>query len=218
MTIAKWRDLYGIPRSPGSRRRHHRRVADQPRLLRHDRHPREGVHPRVPHSRRPRPQDRLQGGGQRQGSRRGSAAVPSPPKSDAMRRSGMTINRYDGSRMMRLRLCGEEDRQRPEQPGCLITTRARSGDMAGPSVPSWRVISCAASGTVTGRSGQVSVSSSWELRRCSDGVVAAAVERNTGCLLRRRMSGRDSRYHYAYGTRRDTASPALDVLRCQHRP
>jgi hypothetical protein len=37
-----------------------------------------------------------------------------------------------------------------------------------------------------------------------DGVVAAA-ERHTGCSLRRRMSGRDSAYHYAYGTRRDTA-------------
>ena len=37
-----------------------------------------------------------------------------------------------------------------------------------------------------------------------DGVVAAA-ERHTGCLLRRRMSGKDGRYHYAYGTRRDTA-------------
>lgn len=37
-----------------------------------------------------------------------------------------------------------------------------------------------------------------------DGVVAAA-ERNTGCQLRRRMSGKENRYHYAYGTRRDTA-------------
>lgn len=37
-----------------------------------------------------------------------------------------------------------------------------------------------------------------------DGVVAAA-ERHTGCQLRRRMSGKDWRYHYAYGTRRDTA-------------
>jgi hypothetical protein len=37
-----------------------------------------------------------------------------------------------------------------------------------------------------------------------DGVVAAA-ERHTGCQLRRRMSGKDGRYHYAYGTRRDTA-------------
>jgi len=37
-----------------------------------------------------------------------------------------------------------------------------------------------------------------------DGVVDAA-QRHTGCLLRRRMSGKDGRYHYAYGTRRDTA-------------
>jgi len=37
-----------------------------------------------------------------------------------------------------------------------------------------------------------------------DGVVAAA-ERHTGCVLRRRMSGKDGRYHYTYGTRRDTA-------------
>jgi hypothetical protein len=37
-----------------------------------------------------------------------------------------------------------------------------------------------------------------------DGIVAAA-ERNTGCQLRRRMSGKENRYHYAYGTRRDTA-------------
>lgn len=37
-----------------------------------------------------------------------------------------------------------------------------------------------------------------------DGVVDAA-QRHTGCLLRRRMSGKDGRYHYVYGTRRDTA-------------
>jgi len=37
-----------------------------------------------------------------------------------------------------------------------------------------------------------------------DGVVDAA-QRHTGCLLRRRMSGKEGRYHYAYGTRRDTA-------------
>ena len=40
-----------------------------------------------------------------------------------------------------------------------------------------------------------------------DGVVAAA-ERHAGCLMRRRMSGKDNRYHYAYGTRRDA-----DILR-----
>ena len=37
-----------------------------------------------------------------------------------------------------------------------------------------------------------------------DGVVAAA-ERHTGCLLRRRIGGKEKGYHYAYGTRRDTA-------------
>jgi hypothetical protein len=37
-----------------------------------------------------------------------------------------------------------------------------------------------------------------------DDVVAAA-ERHTGCLLRRRLGGKENRYHYAYGTRRDTA-------------
>lgn len=35
-----------------------------------------------------------------------------------------------------------------------------------------------------------------------DGVVAVA-EKHTGCLLRRRLSGKDRRYHYAYGSRRD---------------
>ena len=39
-----------------------------------------------------------------------------------------------------------------------------------------------------------------------DGVVAA-VQRHTGCLLRRSLKGRDRAYHYAYGTRRD--APAL---------
>ena len=39
-----------------------------------------------------------------------------------------------------------------------------------------------------------------------DGVVAA-VQRHTDCLLRRRMSGRNRAYHYAYGSRRD--GPAL---------
>jgi hypothetical protein len=37
-----------------------------------------------------------------------------------------------------------------------------------------------------------------------DAVVAAA-ERHTGCSLRRKLGGRENRYHYAYGTRRDTA-------------
>lgn len=35
-----------------------------------------------------------------------------------------------------------------------------------------------------------------------DGVVASA-ERHTGCSLRRRMGGKNKAYHYAYGTRRD---------------
>ena len=33
----------------------------------------------------------------------------------------------------------------------------------------------------------------------------AAAERHIGCSLRRKLGGRDNRYHYAYGTRRDTA-------------
>lgn len=37
-----------------------------------------------------------------------------------------------------------------------------------------------------------------------DGMVDAA-ERHTGCVMRRRMSGKEGRYHYAYGTRRDAA-------------
>ena len=37
-----------------------------------------------------------------------------------------------------------------------------------------------------------------------DGVVDAA-QRHTGYLLRRRMGGKNRAYHYAYGTRRDTA-------------
>ena len=40
--------------------------------------------------------------------------------------------------------------------------------------------------------------------------LTASVQRHTGCALRRRMSGRDRAYHYAYGTRRDT--PALDWM------
>ena len=42
-----------------------------------------------------------------------------------------------------------------------------------------------------------------------DGVVAA-VQRHTGCLLRRRLGGRDRAYHYAYGTRRD--APVLEWM------
>jgi hypothetical protein len=34
--------------------------------------------------------------------------------------------------------------------------------------------------------------------------VCAAIERHTGCVLRRRLSGRDKRYHYAFGSGRDT--------------
>ena len=37
--------------------------------------------------------------------------------------------------------------------------------------------------------------------------VGDAIQRHTGCVLRRRMSGRNKAYHYLLGSRRDT--PAL---------
>lgn len=112
-----------------------------------------------------------------------------------------TINNYDGSRMSRLLVCGQK----------LISDLAGLGVYQDKGTSAtFPVISPELEGHLVrglwdgdGHIGK----GMFELIGTSallDGVVAAA-QRHTGCLLRRRMSGRGSAYHYAYGTRRDTA-------------
>lgn len=112
-----------------------------------------------------------------------------------------TVNHYDGSRMRRLLLCGQQ----------LVADLNRLGVYHDKSKSAaWPPIAPELEGHLVrgiwdgdGYIGK----NQFELIGTStllDGVVAAA-ERNTGCVLRRRMSGKDRRYHYAYGTRRDTA-------------
>lgn len=114
---------------------------------------------------------------------------------------GPMTNHYDGSSMRRLYLCGQK----------LVTDLNNLGvyhDKSKTAV--WPAIPPELEGHLArgiwdgdgyiGRNMFELIGTSALL----DGVVAAA-ERHTGCSLRRRLSGRDNGYHYAYGTRRDTA-------------
>lgn len=111
-----------------------------------------------------------------------------------------TTNSYDGSRSMRVYLCGKK----------LVTDLAVLGVHHDKSATAtWPLIPPELEGHLVrglwdgdGYIGK----GQFELIGTSallDGVVAAA-QRHTGCLLRRRMSGKDKAYHYAIGTRRDT--------------
>ena len=107
----------------------------------------------------------------------------------------------DGSRMMRLNLCGKKLVSDLNNLGLF---HDKSYTAVYPVVPS-ELVGHLVRGLWDGDGGIYK--GQFELigtPAVLDGVVAAA-ERHTGCSLRRRMSGRDSAYHYAYGTRRDTA-------------
>ena len=110
-------------------------------------------------------------------------------------------NHYDGSTMMRLMLCGKK----------MITDLNNLGVFHDKSkTATWPTIAPELEGHLArglwdgdGHIRQYE----FEIIGTSallDGLVAAA-ERHTGCLLRRKLGGRDRAYHYAYGTRRDTA-------------
>ncbi len=114
---------------------------------------------------------------------------------------GSMTNHYDGSAMVRLYLCGQK----------LVTDLNRLGVYHDKSkTATYPAIDPALEGHLVrgiwdgdGHIGRAQ----FELigtPALLDGVVAAA-ERHTGCSLRRRLGGRDRAYHYAYGTRRDTA-------------
>jgi hypothetical protein len=111
-----------------------------------------------------------------------------------------TTNHYDGSRMLRLNLCG---RKLVSDLNALVVRHDKSRTATWPVIPA-ELEGHLLRGVWDG-DGYIG-KGIFELIGTSallDGVVAAA-QRHTGCLLRRRMSGRDSAYHYAYGTRRDT--------------
>jgi hypothetical protein len=115
-------------------------------------------------------------------------------------------NSYDGSRAMRLQLFG---RQLVSDLSALGLYHDKSTTANWPAVPA-DLEGHLARGVWDGDGyigrGQFELIGTSALL---DGLTAAA-ERHTGCVLRRRMSGKDRRYHYAYGTRRDR--PALDWM------
>lgn len=112
-----------------------------------------------------------------------------------------TVNHYDGSHMRRLLLCGQ---QLVADLNALGVYHDKSKTAAWPSVaPELEGHLVRGLWDGDGYIGK----GMFELIGTSallDGVVEAA-ERHTGCTLRRRMSGRDKAYHYALGSRRDTA-------------
>jgi hypothetical protein len=112
-----------------------------------------------------------------------------------------TTNHYDGSRMLRQNLCGIK---LVSDLNALGVRHDKSKTATWPAIPS-ELEGHLVRGLWDG-DGYIG-KGIFELIGTSallDGLVAA-VERHTGCSLRRRMSGRDKAYHYAYGTRRDTA-------------
>lgn len=113
-----------------------------------------------------------------------------------------TVNHYDGSPMARLLLCGK---QLVADLNGLGVYHDKSKTAVWPSVPP-ELEGDLARGIWDG-DGHIGP---YEFQLIGtpavlDGLVAAA-ERHTGCVLRRKMGGREGRYHYAYGTRRDTAA------------
>ena len=112
-------------------------------------------------------------------------------------------NRYDGSQMLRLRLCGKK----------IVSDLNALGLANDKSVT-------AAYPAVAPELERHLVRGLWDgdghvgpkmfdligTPALLDGVTAA-IQQHTGCVLRRRLGGRDRAYHYAYGTLRD--APAL---------
>jgi hypothetical protein len=112
-----------------------------------------------------------------------------------------TTNHYDGSRMLRLNLCGIK---LVSDLNALGVRHDKSQTATWPEIPAeleGHLVRGLWDGDGYIGKGMFELIGTAALL---DGVVAAA-ERHTGCSLRRRLSGRDSAYHYAYGTRRDTA-------------
>jgi hypothetical protein len=115
---------------------------------------------------------------------------------------GRMTNHYDGSQMARLRLCGKD---LVASLNGLGVFHDKSTTAAWPAVPP-ELEGDLARGVWDG-DGYIG-RAQFELvgtPALLDGLTDA-VERHTGCVLRRRLAGRDRRYHYAYGTRRDTAA------------
>ncbi len=114
---------------------------------------------------------------------------------------GSMTNHYDGSRMVRLYLCGQKLVSDLNKLGVY---HDKSKTAVYPAIlPDLEEDLVRGIWDGDGHIGRTQ----FDLIGTSallDGVVAAA-ERHTGCSLRRKLGGRDNRYHYAYGTRRDTA-------------
>jgi hypothetical protein len=110
-----------------------------------------------------------------------------------------TVNHYDQSRMARLLLCGKN---LVSDLGKLGLDHDKSRTATYPQVPSelerhlvrglWD-----GDGYIGAR--QISLIGTPALL---DGA-GAAIHRHTGCLLRRHLSGRDRKYHYLVGSKRD---------------
>lgn len=112
-------------------------------------------------------------------------------------------NSYDGSRMTQLLLCGKklvEDLNR------LGLYNDKSKTAVYPSIPA-ELESHLIRGIWDGDGHIGKYQFDLIGTPALLGGVASAVERHTGCQLRRKRGGRENRYLYLYGTRRDT--PAL---------
>ena len=198
-TVAKWRDRYGIPRSPRqsggntikwqTNRNYFSRI-DTPEkayvlgLVVADGHVREDGY-KLEIALAESDADLLR-------------AVAREMNCDAP--LGWMTNHLDGSRMRRLYLCG---RQLVNDLNALGLFHDKSETATYPAVVpalEGHLVRGIWDGDGSIEPHQFDVVGTSAVL---DGVVAAA-ERHTGCSLRRRMSGKNKAYHYAYGTRRDT--------------
>lgn len=115
-------------------------------------------------------------------------------------------NHYDGSQMKRLRLCGKK---LADDLNALGLFHDKSKTAVYPAIPA-HLESHLVRGLWDG-DGYIG-KTQMELIGTSallDGV-GDAVQRHTGCLLRRRMSGKNKAYHYLLGSKRD--APALQWM------
>lgn len=118
----------------------------------------------------------------------------------------VTVNRYGQSRMVRLLLCGKKLVDDLNKMGVYHDkSRTATYPAVPPELERHLVRGLWDGDGYIGRR-QIELIGTPALL---DGV-GAAVQRHTGCLLRRRLSGRDRKYHYLLGSRRD--APVLDWM------
>jgi hypothetical protein len=110
-----------------------------------------------------------------------------------------TINRYDGSRMARLLLCGKK---LVDDLGKMGIYHDKTHTATFPAVPpEFERDLVRGLWDGDGYIGQRQIELIGTPALLSG--VSVAVQKHTGCLLRRRLSGKDRKYHYLLGSKRD---------------